>query len=518
MSDNQVPAAFPTRYDIERIINQVEVFRGGALSQAEERKLRQIIDDILRGAAVQDEQFVSPFDGQAAVDNEAVRRQLDPERLAKVLGKPEDPYRITLDDLKASPWWDADIEFDGDPRVERVRMAVLDILRRRGVDVRTMIVDPNPTALDPEDNTISFRWTVRRNPSRFELGSSIATLVANPLAFTAGLGRLDLDKEVEIIFPRTPEGAGAAPDDISEFLPDVAEKYFTETVLAKKLEDILAQATVDPTEIAQDPGSAVDPAERNRRSRLPSMAQKIADELTIAYRKRRLRGEVELPGDDPLSAVTSIQKVAGRNPKLAGMLLDEYRSSIKEESGPVFDPEEVRSQFDIGLPPAPGDTGGRVGRVRPLYRPPDERVVRDLAKSRLRVLIGDAPEPYVEAAVKVFMRDHRRAFDQPASGVDPAQSLKEYIRTLPEYQRIHAARPETVEEDAWLPRFFREVIQAGAAPSQEQVLATDFAKAGFSLEQAQRGTAVREFARLGQNQGFLGQMRRAIRNVVGVVG
>lgn len=94
--------------------------------------------------------------------------------------------------------------------------------------------------------------------------------------------------------------------------------------------------------------------------------------------------------------------------------------------------------------------GGGGGFAAPQYKAPDKRVVEDMAKGMMVSLLGGVADDRLDAAVSKYMTDHRRNWDSDSQEINPEQSLLEYIRAQPEYEQIHALRPEGADERSWI--------------------------------------------------------------------
>lgn len=162
----------------------------------------------------------------------------------------------------------------------------------------------------------------------------------------------------------------------------------------------------------------------------------------------------------------------------------------KEFPGWRFPEEEQGIDLADALAQLAGALGGRGGgRVAPEYRPPDRRVVEDMVRDKMSLLIGQKNESTVQRLADVFMSDHRLNWEGKTDR-DPTQSVTEEIRKLSEYKRIHALRPDTVDETEWFTAQLAGVRSLGVTPSKEAARAADQAATGTAAARAQEAASI----------------------------
>jgi len=151
------------------------------------------------------------------------------------------------------------------------------------------------------------------------------------------------------------------------------------------------------------------------------------------------------------------------------------------------------------------------GAVGPKYVRPDDDLVRDWVRGRLRITVGDVAEERVDWLTDVFFATDRKNFDNPEQEFDPRQAVKENIRRQADYIEIHANRAEDIDEDGWLPQFVASQAQQGLDPSVALIRGKDLATIGATgsadLFQAQR---------LGRSDSFI-ERASAVNSVIGSV-
>lgn len=175
----------------------------------------------------------------------------------------------------------------------------------------------------------------------------------------------------------------------------------------------------------------------------------------------------------------------------------------------VTEGEIAQDDFSDLFAPSFGGGGGG-GFAGPVYRRPDERVVRDFVKGTLVSLVGEVPEHLVGPAVETFMRDHRADFDNPEQEIDPSQSVVELIRGTEEYQTIHELRPESVDEREWISSRAREAQRGGLDTGEVEQFAIEQATVGGDLPDVAEAAAVRQFQRSSQAPALLDNQFRQV--------
>lgn len=152
------------------------------------------------------------------------------------------------------------------------------------------------------------------------------------------------------------------------------------------------------------------------------------------------------------------------------------------------DPDQVTimdgSQNDnYGFDPYSGGgySGGGGGYAGPTYVKPDRRVIEDMVKGQLATYVGRADDASIQSLTDLYMAEHRRDFDTPEQQIDPRQSVTMKIREREDFKRIHALRPDYIDEAQWVPQYQTGALQSGmSAQAGEQ----------FAINQATVGTQV----------------------------
>ena len=149
------------------------------------------------------------------------------------------------------------------------------------------------------------------------------------------------------------------------------------------------------------------------------------------------------------------------------------------------DPDQVTmmdgSQNDnYGFDPYGGGySGGGGGYAGPTYVKPDRRVIEDMVKGQLATYVGRADDASIQSLTDLYMAEHRRDFDTPEQQIDPRQSVTMKIREREDFKRIHALRPDYIDEAQWVPQYQTGALQSGmSAQAGEQ----------FAINQATVGT------------------------------
>lgn len=127
--------------------------------------------------------------------------------------------------------------------------------------------------------------------------------------------------------------------------------------------------------------------------------------------------------------------------------------------------------------------GGGGGFAEPVYEAPDRRVIEDMAKGMMVSLLGAVAPDKVEEGVNIYMKDHRRNWDNESVEINPEQSLLEFIRGTEEYETIHALRPSSEDERSW--------VSDRRAAAQRGGLNTGLQE-DFAIEQAQVGGDIQD--------------------------
>ncbi len=113
-------------------------------------------------------------------------------------------------------------------------------------------------------------------------------------------------------------------------------------------------------------------------------------------------------------------------------------------------------------------------------------------------LVGRVSEGQADHLTDLFLREHRRNFDNPSREIDPAQSVVENIRKTGDYKRIHKLRPESVDERDWISERLRETVRGGLQTDQQEDFAIAQATAGGDVKDIAEAAATQQFQVSGQ--------------------
>lgn len=256
----------------------------------------------------------------------------------------------------------------------------------------------------------------------------------------------------------------------------------------------------------------------NRESALgpgPTSAGPTPDEISLDKAKDRALSwlntlpDSQISMNDRTSFANQIQNWKGSSSRLSLWVERVLKSNLPftnvvEEQG-MIDDGGYWDGFDFG------DGGGGGGFTGPEYRAPDRRVIEDMTKGLMTSLVGGPLEDArVEAAVNLYMTDHRRNFDSVGNEISPEQSLLEYIREQPEYQEIHELRPEGEDERSWVAQRRAAGERGGLSTGELDDFAVDQAIVGGDLEDVQQAGAVRQLQTTGRAPQFLDQQFRQV--------
>jgi hypothetical protein len=189
----------------------------------------------------------------------------------------------------------------------------------------------------------------------------------------------------------------------------------------------------------------------------------------------------------------------------------------------------LRGGRDYAMPPAPALTPEQMlaqafaqamagfGGGGPSYQAPDRNLVRDNVKAMLVALTGSTNSGRVEMLTDIYMSEHRNQFGGAA--VDPGQAVKDKIRTFDDYKRIHALRPEFVDEMDWLAYQNQGLMQGGMRNSAVERRAITQAMVGTAPARAEQAGYLSEFSETGRANmpGFFDRLRDMLTALGGAV-
>jgi len=143
------------------------------------------------------------------------------------------------------------------------------------------------------------------------------------------------------------------------------------------------------------------------------------------------------------------------------------------------------------------------------YQAPDRATIYDQVKAKLISLIGVADPARINILTDLYMRTDQERFNGGAR--DPGQVVIDAIRLYPEYQRVHALRPDFIDEADWLSYQFQGLMNAGMRNSAIERRAITQATAGVSPARAGEAGQVFELMETGQMlPTFLQRMRNSL--------
>ena len=161
-------------------------------------------------------------------------------------------------------------------------------------------------------------------------------------------------------------------------------------------------------------------------------------------------------------------------------------------------------EFIPNDPGAGTSTGGGIGGggfVGPTYVAPDRRVVEDYVKGTMVSLVGTVLDDKLDQIVDVYMKDHRRNFDNPQQEIDPGQSVVEAIRSTEDYNQIHKLRPESADERSWIKDRRAAAQQGGLQVDRQEDFARTQAAVGGDVDDVRDAAAVRQTTGSGTTRG-----------------
>ena len=272
---------------------------------------------------------------------------------------------------------------------------------------------------------------------------------------------------------------------------------FLDTVVEPRRAEIQAALDAEAARIAEQE-TAMKEADMTARERyiaqtqqsllLAGAAASVAKSLAArAASIKAQAGGADANVDEAIRAVSALGPSRLGNPDNApiiNMLFDDIT-----QSGPYQAPGPVDRDFLAdALAALAGALGGR-GSSAPVYRPPDRRMVEDMVKDKMSLLVGKKNDGTVQRLTDEYMKDHRLNWEGKTDR-DPGQTVVEGIRKLSEYQTIHKLRPDTVDETEWLASQVAGVRALGVSPADEADRAIVQATAGVSSGRAAEAASI----------------------------
>jgi len=147
------------------------------------------------------------------------------------------------------------------------------------------------------------------------------------------------------------------------------------------------------------------------------------------------------------------------------------------------------------------------------YVAPDRDWVRDYVRNKLVSLVGSSSDGRVEILTDIYLNADLAA--SQGQSIDPEQAITNAIRAYPEYRRIHALRPEFINEADWLGYQFQQLLSSGMRTGAVQRRAITQAIAGGNPYNAAEDVQTFELMETGQPlPGLLAGMEEAVNNLV----
>lgn len=198
---------------------------------------------------------------------------------------------------------------------------------------------------------------------------------------------------------------------------------------------------------------------------------------------------------------------------LADMVMGEIEASANSFAwAQGADPEAILSHLSPPLQ-IPSSGGGGGGFGGPIYQPPDRREVEENVRNYLALVLADTSDrKLVTELTDLYMNEHRRSFNNPGIGLRPWFSVKEKVQQMEEYKKLHALRPDTIDEEQWIPQFQELIDQAGVPVGLRDQTARNFAQIGATQPAAARAAFRQQEMRTGHTQPVF------LRNLAGAVG
>lgn len=205
---------------------------------------------------------------------------------------------------------------------------------------------------------------------------------------------------------------------------------------------------------------------------------------------KRIRG-MNLPADFESDIISSIESYKGGVFGLNNMVEIRLSTIPLPEGG----------GFGDGTGGVVGGGGGGGGFTGPEYVAPDRRVVEDTVKGTMISLIGTVDEQLLNKGVDLFMRDHRRNFDNTGEEISPIASVMELIRGTEDYKVAHQSRPESADERRWISERLQAARSGGLDTAEQEDFAITQATVGGDIGDVETAAAVRQTKQSGTTRG-----------------
>ncbi len=195
------------------------------------------------------------------------------------------------------------------------------------------------------------------------------------------------------------------------------------------------------------------------------------------------------------------------NPQLA---FNTWKSELAGQdytfTGPWFDnPDFFGDDSAMG-----GGYGYGGGAAAPVYTPPDRREIEYTVMGMLTMLVGQADKGLLTKYTDMYMKSHRRSWDNPNDGLKPWEDVKEGLRGESDYKRVHKLRPDYVDETEWVTLHQQTAASAGmlAGPDAER-FAINQAQIGATAQTSAEAAGKQEFVRGRQTNQFRAKLAQA---------
>lgn len=211
--------------------------------------------------------------------------------------------------------------------------------------------------------------------------------------------------------------------------------------------------------------------------------------------------------------IESTARRFGKNPELAWQFFTGNFTPPPTDLTTITIPEEGGDGY--GFNPFGSSGGSGAGRAAPVYVPPDRRDVEDMVRGQLARLVGQADPTRLQTLTDLYMTEHRRSWDNPALGLNPAASVTEQVRATSDFKRIHTLRPDFVDEDEWVTMYQQGGVQQGLTAGEAEQFAIEQATIGTRTTSIAAAAASRAFVQSGAEvPEFVNRARGAAKNLM----
>lgn len=160
---------------------------------------------------------------------------------------------------------------------------------------------------------------------------------------------------------------------------------------------------------------------------------------------------------------------------------------------------------------------GNLTGSQQVYEAPDPNTVRDNMRSLMVSLTGTTDSARVEQLTSLYLQVHRMSYD--GLDRDPQQVVLNTIRAYPEYQQVHALRPDFVDEMDWLAYQYQGLMNSGMRNSAVAQRAITQAIVGTQPALAGEAGQLYELQETGRPlPGFLDNLHTTMSNIMRLMG